>query len=182
MVMLVDELPREFKTALNKMRSIKQTETFKEKLHSCIWTESGGTAILRRSFKIKDIPACSLWRWNQAKRRFHARFDDGDHIIELMKLVPRKRIRTNTTILPKLKLWQGTIDYVESGYSVTIFWCEKGLDGDSFDEELNIEDYTFLAKFMNESLCRELWPQLRMCGSFDTSYNTVKWEGYLPNL
>ena len=162
------------------MRSIKQTENFQEQLQATLWKVSGGTAILKRSYAVIDIPAGKQWRWYLATGRVKVKFDDGDSYIEITKLVPRKRGRKSENTVPKLKLWQGTVVCPSSNNVLTIFWCEKGLDNDYPDDnELNIEDYTFLAKFMNESLCRELWPQLRMCGSFDTTYNTLKWEGYL---
>jgi len=61
-----------------------------------------------------------------------------------------------------------------NGYSV--LWCEKGIDISSNETpELNINDYTFLADFMDDECTKELWPHLA-CKS------VKEWDEYFNGM
>ena len=128
-----------------------------QQLSDELWMYSGNVSHVTRSSKIRDVPSGVGWRWNQAKRKYVIKHHQTGISLELLKLVPRKSVRSTLTNLPKLKLWQGTC--TDEHNPITVFWCEKGLDSnETSPNDLNISDYEFLAPFMDQHLGEELWP------------------------
>lgn len=126
------------------------------KLPSSIWTTSGGCVCIKKKPKIREIPSGDGWRWNQAKRRYNVTHDKSGSSLELLKLVPRKTVRSHLKTLPTLKLWQVT---VTGKRNLAIFWCEKGSDSiESVDDDIDLADFSFLAPFMDPAEASTLWP------------------------
>lgn len=159
MITVVSKLPPEFQTALGILQNI-QNEDFNE-LQPAIWKETGFCAHAKKKLKIREIPSGSQWKWNQAKKRYTIASFNGESNtnVELTKLVPRKSVNSTLNKLPKLKLWLGIISNDIKEYSV--LWCEKGIDFSPIESpELNIDDYVFLADFMDDECSKEFWPHL----------------------
>jgi len=100
---LPPEFEKAFKVACKQLdNSIAKLSV---KLPSSIWTTSGGCVCISKKPKIREIPSGKGWRWNQAKNRYYATVENLNVEVEVLKLVPRKSIRSTITKLPKLKLW-----------------------------------------------------------------------------
>ena len=156
-MLLVQSLPSEFDQALKRLTYIiTESTNYQHKLSPNIWNTTESTAILKTIPKIRDIPSGKEWKWKQARKRYIMKF--GQNTIEITKLVPRKPVKSNLQCLPKIKLWQGIVsDRIGSDY--VVYWCEKGADLLE-QPELQIEDFSFLSKFMNEDLSKLFWPNV----------------------
>jgi len=157
--------PPEFEQALKVIekrieRLLAQPESH---LTHSVYMKTDSLVAVKALPKIREIPSGEGWRWNQAKRRYVVTFDKISTEVEIMKLVPRKSVRSTLDRLPKLKLWQ--IKSVNRKSSFAAYWCEKGSDSDIEGQELNLEDYSFLAEFMEPSEGQELWPEHQMYNS-----------------
>ena len=132
-------------------------------LTTSLWKNTDSLVAVKKIPKIREIPSGDGWRWNQAKRKYNTTFDKISTDVEIMKLVPRKSVRSSISRLPKLKLWQ--IKSVNRKTPFAAYWCEKGSDSDIEGQELNLEDYSFLAEFMEPCEGQQLWPEHPMYNS-----------------
>ena len=110
--------------------------------------------ILSNDFKSKQIPGGFGWRWNQVKGRKQAILKKSGFKGEFYKLMPRPISKENSikNLGPK-KLWRFDVFRVDNPkILIHILWCEKG------EEMLRIEDYEFLAPFLDPALAKILWP------------------------
>lgn len=147
-------LPPEFNTALHVFADFLQkndiTQVKQEQLSRKIWEQSNVITTTKRRVKIRDIPSDIGWRWNQAKRKYTIKNPEGLKF-ELLKLVPRKSVRSHLNTLPPFKLWRIQVEDI-----ATIFWCEKGYDCNPiFPYDIN--DFEFLRSFMNPKHANEIW-------------------------
>ena len=181
-------LPPEFEKALkviNRKLEILHTKPQQtQKLSTNMWSKSGNLTIIKKRPKIRDIPSGFGWRWNQAKRRYNVTNDKVGAKIELLKLVPRKCVRSPISTLPTLKLWQASVVYKVGGKSsITVFWCEKGdkaaekavsnpfeMIEEQHPNPINLDDYSFLAPLMDPTEACQLWPSMYFPSEYqDTS-------------
>lgn len=128
------------------------------------------------------IPSESDWRWNQTKARKEAQLVNRNAKIFIHKLIPRKKDKTVTTNVPKLKLWSFEIQFGET--SKYVLWCERGninlenpivtlppatidpggtVEGDqnSSHTEIDIDQYQFLKDFMPKHVADTFWPDIK---------------------
>ena len=125
-----------------------------EELTQQVWENSGRITIIQSLPKIKQIPSEKGWRWNQSKGRISIEKMDRPSVsIDLMKLVPRKVVRSHLESVPSLKLWEANV-YEFGKFKYTVFWCEKG----ARPGDLQLEDFSFLAKWMDPNRAQQLWP------------------------
>ena len=155
--------PPEFSQAFDVLHKhlhflIQHRRAIPQQLTDELWMYSGNLSHVTKSSKIRDVPSGIGWRWNQAKRKYVIKHHQTGISLELLKLVPRKSVRSTLANLPKLKLWQGTT--IEQQHTpITVFWCEKGFDSNEISSnDLDISDYEFLAPFMDQHIGEELWP------------------------
>lgn len=153
----MEVLPPEYKFALNvidKYLSRNCKLSFLNKMSEDVM-EEGNISILKKKFKSREIPAGTNWRWNQVKSRKIVQLPASDVRAEFFKLMPRKINRNG--ILPSFscKLWQFNIIDIEGNVLFRVLWCEKGKK-----TQFDLDDYTFLASFMEPHLANELWPEL----------------------
>ena len=140
-------------------------------LTTSLWKNTDSLVAVKKIPKIREIPSGDGWRWNQAKRKYNTTFDKISTDVEIMKLVPRKSVRSTICRLPKLKLWQITSTNIRSPFAV--YWCEKGSDSDNEFQDMDINDYSFLAEFIEPEEGKLLWPDHPLynsnlpCSSFD---------------
>mmetsp|Transcript_38752 Transcript_38752/g.66518 ORF Transcript_38752/g.66518 Transcript_38752/m.66518 type:complete len:189 (-) Transcript_38752:36-602(-) len=153
---LPPEFDKAFKVLSKRIHSSFNCPTVK--LTDTLWMETGAIESIKKKLKIREIPSGSEWRWNQAKRRYTLSCEKSGILIELTKLVPRKSARSTLTTLPKYKLWQASV--LSKTNPMTVFWCEKGADFNEPKEDLQLQDYSFLAEFMDASEAKQLWPEL----------------------
>ena len=154
-------LPPEFKSAskvLTRFMNSNVIHKKTQKLSNDMWFRTDSKTFIKKTPKIREIPSGSGWRWNQAKKRYTFFHEKLNSDVELMKLVPRKYPNSTLKSLPKLKLWRATV--LDDSNPCTAYWCEKGADSDeSFDlVNLQIEDFSFLAPFVDDATRFELWP------------------------
>ena len=114
--------------------------------------------LFEESFKSSKIPSRPGWCWNQTKGRRTATLSDPKATIEFFKLMPRRSAQAPIKDLPTLKLWQYNIVFQGSTKPISMIWCEKGDDWVS--KNLHLEDYEFLAEFMEPTVANELWPRV----------------------
>ena len=120
---------------------------------------TGEIIILSKDFKSKQIPGGFGWRWNQVKGRKQAILKKSGFVGQFYKLMPRPLSKNSSKILssPK-KLWRFDVFNVNNPTCVLhVLWCEKG------EESLKLEDYEFLAPFVEPSLAKILWPKRAFC-------------------
>lgn len=162
-------IPPEFEKAskiISKRLESHASKPIYQKLSSQMWLKSGTSSVIRKKPKIRDIPSGNGWRWNQAKRRYHITNDKLNLSFEILKLVPRRCVRSHLKTLPTLKLWQACICNKKT--PLTIFWCERGVDSMDIyqqqefvpesQESIEISDFLFLARFMHPSHAQQIWP------------------------
>jgi len=125
-------------------------------LTTSLWMITDSLIAVKKVPKIREIPSGDGWRWNQAKRKYNATFDKISTEVEIMKLVPRKSVRSTIDRLPKLKLWQ--ITSTNRRLPFAVYWCEKGSDSDNEFQNMNLNDYSFLAEFIDPEEGKLLWP------------------------
>ena len=159
--MKVYNMPPEFEKAVKVcMKKLEQYqhETLPYEIPSSIYKKTGSIVGVRKLAKIREIPSGNGWRWNQAKKRYSALSETFNLEFEVLKLVPRKSVKSNIVKLPKLKLWQ--VNFKNSNSPIIIYWCERGtdLESTSSDLDLDLEAYSFLAEFINPEVGKELWP------------------------
>ena len=164
-------LPPEFEKAASvvnkRIESPEGRLNFTTNLTNNLWRKSNQLVSLKKVPKIREIPSGEGWRWNQAKRRYTIKNDNGSSI-QIIKLVPRRSVRSTLKDLPKLKLWQART--VNKKSNITIFWCEKGADSNintpsqtkEQQPSLDINEFSFLADFMDPIEGQRIWPSLPM--------------------
>lgn len=116
--------------------------------------EEGNISIISKEFKSRDIPAGKTWRWNQVKSRKQVLLTKTRIRVEIFKLMPRKVSKDSALPNETLKLWQYNIFDCNLCVKMKALWCERGIT-----KKLAIEDFKFLAEFMDETLAREFWPK-----------------------
>ena len=141
-----------------------------------IWLRSNNFSFFNDILKVKQIPSESGWRWNQAKGRISFINDDKIIKIDLAKLVPRKIPKRSESLVPSMKIWHAIVTNNNSKF--TVLWCERGYDIKLTsktklkstitpkpiqimeEDNLNIDDYKFLAPYMDLESAVDLWPNL----------------------
>ena len=114
----------------------------------------------------KSIPGGENWRWNQTKSRKIVSVPYQNMEVSLCKLIPRRTVVGSIEKIPSLKLWlyQITPNLSDCGTgtkkSKSVIWCEKGYEPEMDDtpEEININDYQFLAPLMEQRVAESIWP------------------------
>ena len=177
------QLPPEFekasKIASKRIEYVKNNRNLiASSLTNQIWIQTGNMAQIKYKPKIREIPSGEGWRWNQAKRRYIVTFDKTGTTMELTKLVPRKAARSTLSSLPKLKIWQASV--IDKRFPLTVFWCEKGEDALSILPEIELDDLSFLAPFMEEEEGKLLWPSLPMYSEKNTNNTNIMASNSLP--
>lgn len=155
-VNLPPEFNKALEVAIQKFDELLIKRVSSQELTNQLWTTTGFSAFTRKQYKIREIPSGDGWRWNQAKHRYTISDTKYGAPLSIIKLVPRKAAKSSLDSLPKLKLWLISMTYKK--YSMSIFWCEKGADLYTPQEELNLKDYAFLAPFMDPLTSKELFP------------------------
>mmetsp|Transcript_1300 Transcript_1300/g.1678 ORF Transcript_1300/g.1678 Transcript_1300/m.1678 type:complete len:186 (-) Transcript_1300:25-582(-) len=146
-----------------------------------VWKESN-INIFNHPLLAKDIPSCDIWRWNQTKSRKTLTLPTHDLTITLHKLIPRKRRQDITQTVPNHKLWYCVLRYSTSKPSMYILWCERGhtqtrtesTEETNSEDEVNVQDYSFLAEFMEPTQASQLWPETHSPESHSPGTNSPK--------
>lgn len=159
--MALQKLPPEYNNAalvidniLSSDNIIKVRDTLPKEY--CFTT--GDYIISSKDFKSKQIPAGHGWRWNQVKGRKKVWLSKSGFVGEFYKLMPRPISKNEPMKLSgQRKLWKFTVRQQNSAVLFRILWCEKG------EMTMKIEDYAFLAPFVEPSLAKILWPGGPFC-------------------
>lgn len=129
---------------------------------------SGEIQIVEGRITPKDIPKGDVWRWNQTKSRQVVVLNGGNLVIRFAKLTPRHTSKRMTSQLPSFKIWHFNITYPSAPQKeYNAIYCERGYSKYTLDNtipthiphpELNIDEFSFLAKFLPQETVDEFWP------------------------
>ena len=128
----------------------------------CVY--EGNLEFFGNTSKARDIPSPDCWRWNQAKSRKTVSITGGQ--VTFFKLAPRKTHQNSDIALPRLKIWKYCIK-LNNREVFYCLWCEKGFKTPPNQNytynalnTLSLQDFQFLAPFMDPDSAAELWPSL----------------------
>ena len=144
------DLPQEFTQALFAFDQFYSDLSVKSysSLSQDIWMESGNIGLFKGGFKVGAIPTDDGWMWNQSKRKKRIQLKENNVVIEMSKLVPRRKKHSHIDKLPKYKIWIFKVipPFCTIDNPDIVIWCERGKD---VIDTLSLEDFTFLAEFMS---------------------------------
>lgn len=114
----------------------------------------GAFIAIQKEFSSKDIPSEDSWRWSQVKGRKTIWLPRSGYFVEFFKLMPRPISKCAELNGPLRKIWRFNVFDRKGGVLIfIILWCEKGEKS-----LLCIEDYKFLAPFIDPIIANSLWP------------------------
>lgn len=121
---------------------------------------SNSIYMFHQAISAKSIPGGQNWRWNQTKSRKVVSVPYQNMEVTLCKLIPRRTVVGSNEKIPSLKLWLYQLTSTSSPRSRSVIWCEKGYEPEIVSmEDININDYQFLAPLMEHKVAISIWPE-----------------------
>ena len=160
------ELTPEYTTAVQYlMELLKNPQPLQTYISEDI-LQHGNVQFLSSGLTLKNIPSADGWRWNQTRSRKRVTIHGAN--VTFFKLTPRRKSDALLdATLPSFKMWKFIIAPTSKDIPFQILWCEKGATAErsygcihpmTEDSFANIDEFSFLAPFMDSHLASLLWP------------------------